>query len=235
MNFRAALILLVLNAAHAAFGADYNAIFENAVEAVEFDFEERWAYTETSVDREHVWVGRSDPREPGGERWQLLSVDGRAPSPEELQEYKKEKAHDHSSSGDKRVNAMVEPESVVLVEETDDYWLLRFAPGDDQEAFMGHVDATMRINKTLGHLEYIDLRSHSTIRPAIGVKISKLITRLTFGPAVEGGPVVPLSTQVEVKGRAYFLVSFDEEELIHNTEFEFVSDGETDADKIVNK
>ncbi len=33
-----------------------NEIFENAVDAVEFD--KSWAYTETQVDGEHVWVGR---------------------------------------------------------------------------------------------------------------------------------------------------------------------------------
>ena len=196
---------------------DYNAIFENAVDAVEFDFGETWAYTETQVNSEGTWIGRFDPRRPSDERWQLQSVDGRGPTEEELEEYLKNKNHDHSGDDDKRVNAMVEPDSVRLIEDTADYWLFGFLP--DDEEIMDSVDATIRIDKASGQLEYIDLRNHETFKPAIGIKISKLITRLTFGPAAEGGPVVPLATQVEVKGRAYLVVSFDEQEILRNSDF----------------
>jgi hypothetical protein len=62
------------------------------------------------------------------------------------------------------------------------------------------------------------------MKPAFGVRISKLITRLTFGPAADDGPVVPLSTQVEAKGRAYLFVSFDEQELYRNSDFVYVGE-----------
>lgn len=212
------LALLALPAAEAL--EDYNAIFQEAVDAVDFEFEKSWAYTETQVTSEHVWVGRFDPRRPSGERWQLLTVDGRDPTDDELEEYASDKAHDHSRDGDDRVNTLVEPESVRFIEETDDYWLFGFVPGE--EGIMDSVDATMRISKNGGYLEYIDLRNHETMKPGFGVKISKLITRLTFGHATEDGPVVPLSTQVEVKGRAYLVVSFNETEVLRNSDFEYV-------------
>ena len=199
---------------------DYEGIFEKAVDAVDFEFDRTWAYTETQVTSEHVWVGRYDPRRPSNERWQLITVDGREPTGDELEEYGNEKAHDHSRDGDDRVNTLVEPDSVRFIEETADYWLFGFSP--DAEEIMDSVDATIRINKANGHLEYIDIRNHETIKPAFGMKISKLITRLTFGHAAEGGPVVPISTQVEVKGRAYLVVSFDEQEVLRNSDFEYV-------------
>ena len=71
---------LCMTAAWAETAADYNQIFEDAVAAVDFDVHRSWAYTETSVDSEHVRVGRSDPRRPAGERWQLISVDNREPN-----------------------------------------------------------------------------------------------------------------------------------------------------------
>ena len=218
------LVIVVCFASADAFAnEDYNAIFERAVDAINFDFDQTWAYTETQVGSEHVWVGRFDPRRPSRQRWQLISVDGRNPSEEEVDEYDKEKAHDHSNNSDNRVNAMVEPDSIRLIEETGDFWLLGFTP-DDEEKILDSVDATIRISKANGQLEYIDLRNHSPIKPAVGVKISKLITRLTFGPAADNGPVVPLSTQVEAKGRAFLFVSFDEQELLHNSDFEFVGE-----------
>ena len=199
---------------------DYNAIFEKAVEAVDFEFGETWAYTETQANSEGIWVGRSDPRRPAEERWRLLSVDGREPTDKELEDYLEDKNRDRDADGDNSVNAMVETDSVHLIEDADDYWLFGFVP--DEEEIMNSVDATIRINKLSGHLEYIDLRNHETIRPAVGVKISKLVTRLTFGSAVEGGPVVPLAAEVEAKGRAYLVVSFDEQEDLRNSDFVYV-------------
>lgn len=225
MSFRIrfGLILVFFATTFAAANEDYNAIFETAVNAVAFDFDKTWAYTETQVGSEHVWVGRFDPRRPSRERWQLISIDGRKPTEKEIKKYDEDKAHDHSDDSDNRVEAMVEPDSIRLIEQTDEYWLLGFTP-DDEEEILNSVDATIRINKASSQLEYIDLRNHSPIKPAVGVKISKLITRLTFGPAAEDGPIVPLSTQVEAKGRAFLFVSFDEQELLHNSDFEFVGE-----------
>ncbi len=210
MIARLLLGLALLSAPSLAAEEDYNAIFEKAVESIDSNFEESWAYTETQVNSEGTWVGRSDPSRPPGERWQLLSVDGRDPTDEELEEYLE----------DKNVDAMIEPDSLHLIEDADDYWLFGFVP--DDEEIMSSVDATIRIDKKSGHLEYIDLRNHETIRPAVGVKISKLVTRLTFGPAAEGGPIVPLAAQVEIKGRAYLVVSFDEQDDLRNSDFVYV-------------
>ena len=212
---------MYVTAAWADAAADYNTIFEDAVAAVDFDFHRNWAYTETRVDAEHVWVGRSDPRRPSRERWRLLSVDNREPTEAEIKNYRNDKAHEHSDDGEHSVTAIVEPGSIQLVEETNEYWLFGFNP--DQEDIMDSVDATIRISKADGHLEYIDLRNHETIKPAFGVRISKLITRLTFALAANGGPVVPVSTQVEVTGRAYLIVSFDEQEVTRNDDFEYVA------------
>lgn len=203
---------------------DYNEVFEQALNAVDFDFDQHWAYTETRLDSEHVWVGRYDPSRSSNLRWHLLSVDKRPPTEEEIERYRRDKSHDHGSGGKKRAHAMIEPDTVELIEETDEHWLLGFKPGEEEKAFLDSVDATILIDKPTRNLEYIDIRSHAPIKPAIGIKISKLITRLTFGPAGDTGPVVPISTQVEVTGRAYLIVPFDEQELIRNSDFEYVGE-----------
>ena len=223
MNARLALFLVCLLVAPTAIATeDYNQLFKRAVEAVDFEFHKEWAYTETRVDSEHVWVGRFDPRRPKNQRWQLLTVDDRLPTGKETEQY--EEDQDGDPADNDGVDAMVEPESVRLIEETGEYWLLGFDPGEDEHEVMENLEATIRINKAGSYLEYIDLRTRSPIKPAMGIKIAKLITRLTFGPAVDGGPVVPLSTQVEVKGRAYLVISFDEQELFRNSDFEYVGE-----------
>ena len=91
---RLLLCCALLAVADAEAVEDYSAIFEKAVDAVDFEFDRSWAYTETQVTSEHVWVGRYDPRRSSNERWQLISVDGREPTEEELEEYNQDKAHD---------------------------------------------------------------------------------------------------------------------------------------------
>ena len=202
---------------------DYREVFEQALKSVSFDFHDKWAYTETSVSDDRVWVGRYDPSRPNGNLWTLKTVDGREPTEKEIEQYLDDRDDDGSDDGD--VEALVETDTIRLLEETDEYYLLTFIPDEDEVEFLDSVDATIRINKPDGYLEYIDVHNTSTIRPAFGVNISKLITRFTFGPAAEQGPIVPLSLQVEVTGRAYLLFSFDEQKLSHNSDFEFVGDG----------
>lgn len=229
MTLRRCLPVLVLATAGALAAEDYSGVFERAVNAIDFEFQERWAYTETLVTGKHVWVGRYDPRRPDAERWQLFTIDERKPTNEEIAEYRKDHVHDHEDRGDKRVRAMVAPESIRLVEENDTSWLFAFRPDEEEDAFLESVEAKFRVNKAGGYLEYIDIRNHSPIKPAVIVKISKLITRLTFGPAAEGGPIVPTSSHVEAKGRAFLVVSFNEQEISRNSDFEYAGDKDLNA------
>lgn len=203
---------------------DYNALFQRALKAVDFNFHEEWAYSETSIVDGRVWIGRYDPRRPLGNRWSLTSVDGRAPTAKETEEFLDEREEDDGDMDDRVVIEMVEPDTVRLIEETRDYWLLGFKPDEDEDEFMENVQATLRIRKPDEYLEFIDIHNVGVIAPAFGVRISKLITRFTFGPAAEGGPIVPLSSQVEVNGRAYLLISFDEQKLSRNSDFVFVGE-----------
>ena len=202
---------------------NYAELFEQALKSVSFDFQREWAYTETSVSDGRVWVGRFDPRNPRDERWTLQSVDGQDPTDDEIEEFLDDRDEDDDGD-DGDVEQLVEADTIRLVEETDDYYLLSFIPDEDEVEFLESVDATIRINKPDGYLEYIDVHNNSTIKPTFGVNIAKLITRFTFGPAAADGPIVPLSLQVEVKGRAYLLFSFDEQELKSNSDFEFAGD-----------
>ncbi|MGI9233102.1 MAG: hypothetical protein ACR2RD_05675 [Woeseiaceae bacterium] len=77
------------------------------------------------------------------ERWQIVSVDGREPTDKEIEAFLKEKSHDHSGGGDRRINAMVEKDSVHLIEESKEFWLFGFTP-EEHQAVMDSVDATKR-------------------------------------------------------------------------------------------
>lgn len=185
---------------------DYVALLNEAVAAIDDDYRHRWAFTETSVTADRTTVGRYDPRRSEGERWLLLSINGRDPGDEEIAEFAAEKSREHAASDDGKdegVSSMVEPDSLRLLEETIEYWLFSFVPDEDEEEFVAGLDGTLRIRKQGRYLELIDIRSTRPFKPAFGVSIREFLTRLTFGPAAPGGPVVPRSVNFSVDARAF--------------------------------
>src|SRR5205085_1440474 len=63
---------------------------------------ERWAYTETShgLDDKRVLVTRVDPSKPEAERSVLLSVDGRTPTPAEVERWRDDGGDTPKALGD---------------------------------------------------------------------------------------------------------------------------------------
>jgi len=221
---------LLLACTKPAIAEDYEALLESALEKITWEYPDNWAYTETRRNREATWVGRYDPSRDDPSPWTLLSVDGRAPTPEEVADWLVEKdaerAEDEEQSEqetdngdddeeDTGVGMMIAPGSLELIEEDDQHWLLSFTPkGDDEEEdeFMKVMQGTLRISKPGGHLELLDIANDKPVKPKMGVKIRDFKTQLTFGEAFENGLVVPLSFHFRIKGRAYLAVGFDEME-----------------------
>ena len=217
----------------------YEDLFEKALESIEWNAHESWAFTETASGSDGEFVGRYDPRLPEAERWTLLAIDGCEPTDEESREYAERKRSerddddhdDDNSEEDSEIDGMVDPGTLQLVEETDDYWLLRFVPTDDDSdddemgrQVLERMDGTVKIIKDGHYLAYIDIRNTKPIRPKVGVKMKKFLTRITFGPAVEGGPIVMKSMDVAIKLNAFLVVRVDETESVEFSDFEFAAD-----------
>jgi hypothetical protein len=219
MRFIASLMIAGL-AMHPACADDYVELFESAVETVNWNLTDEWAFTETRLVDGLPWVARFDPRKAEGERWKLVSVDGRAPSNDELREFAHDKEDHDSSDGSQRVN-IVGADTLEPVAETDEYWDFTFVPQEDEIEFIENVDAVLRIMKDGQYLESVDIQNRADIRPGFGTRISTFVVQMKFGPAVEGGPIVPYAMKVKVVGRALLFIGFNETELISYSEFEF--------------
>jgi len=230
----AALSALFLATAFAAsaetVNGGYEALFEEALQSIEWNARESWAFTETASGSDGEFVGRYDPRLPEAEHWTLVSIDGRAPTEKESREYAERKRgehHDDDREDDREIDGMVDPGSLELVEETGDYWLLRFVPTDDSDddemgrKMLERMDGTVKIVKDGHYLEYLDIRNTRPIRPQAGVKMKKFLTRITFGPAVDGGPIVMKSMDVAIKLSAFLLIRVDETESVRFSDFEY--------------
>jgi len=215
----------------------YEALFQAAINAITWDFHEDWAFTSTTSGSEGERVGRYDPRQPEGERWTLLTIDGRAPTDEESAEYAENQGDHHfgdddgdDDGGDDNAIDMVEPGTLRLIEETDDYWLLSFAPTDDDDdddvgrKVLESMQGTVKIIKNGEYLAYIDIHNEKPIRPKVGVKMKKFLMHMEFGPAADGGPVVMQSMDFAIKLSAFVLVRVNEAESVAFSEFEYAGE-----------
>ena len=207
---------------------DHVDIVKRAFSNISNDFHQEWAFTESVTEEGVTIVGRYDPRFSDNARWNLLTIDGRAPTADEIANYQNDKENEFDGHDDNSEIDVVNFDTLELIEETDDSWVYRFIPevddDDDEEGreFMQQVDGTIKVIRDGNYLEYIDLRNDKPIRPAFSVKISRFLTRLTFGPAGDDGPIVPLSIDVEVKGRAILVIKIDVVESIRYSEYEYV-------------
>ena len=211
-----------------------------AFESIDRDFKQRWAFTETSTEDDVVSIGRYDPRLPENERWSLVSVNGLEPREDEIEDFLEDKDRDgprgtrvgnrdrdNEDDEDKQEHsAIVNFTSLELVEETGEHWIFDFEPAvddnDDSDAkFMRNVKGQLKIIKRGHYVATIDLHNEKTMKPAMGVKISKFITTMTFGPAADDGPIVPITVDVQVKGRAMLVIKFDEVETVRFSDFEY--------------
>jgi hypothetical protein len=213
----------------------YEALFQSAIKAITWDFHEDWAFTVTSSGNDGDRVGRFDPRLPEDERWTLLTIDGRAPTDEESAEYAGNNHHfgdgdsDDDDSDDNAID-MVEPGTLRLVEETNDYWLLSFVPTDDDDEddvgrkVLESMQGTVKIIKDGEYLAYIDIHNDKPIRPKIGVKMKKFLMHMSFGPIANDGPVVMRSMDFAIKLSAFVLVRVNEAESVAFSEFEYAGE-----------
>jgi hypothetical protein len=221
---RLLLTLLLVFAVAPACAEDYKKLFEDAAAAIDWDLEKNWAFTESNLTDGERWVGRFDPRKEDDERWTLLSVAGRKPNADELRKFARDKEEHETSDSSGRVD-IVDVETVELLEETENHWILKFVPDEDEVEFIENVDATAKISKDGRYLEAIDLRNNGDIKPGFGTKISTFIIHFEFGPAIADGPIVPRNMAIQVSGRALLFIAFDETEIIEYSDFEFAGNG----------
>lgn len=232
----ALFVVICLGAAGgAAAQDDYSALFDEAVSAIEWDFETRWAFTETWLSDDRLWVGRFDPRVEENGGWTLLSVDGHEPTQRDIRDYLDEQGDrdELADDADNDVVELVGRDSLDLIEETQDYWEFSFVPDDDED--LGEeMRARLRIAKDGRYVESVELRNRDEIAPGFGTRLSTFLTQLEFGPAGEGGAIVPQAFRVQVQGRALFFVPFDETEVIEYSDFEYASEIEALADEVLD-
>lgn len=235
------LLAMVCHADNAANtdSSPYSTILTSALHGFDPDYKNDWAYTETVTKSDEMTVGRYDPRR--DPNWTLESYNERVPTPEEIERFAGDKSdRDNDSEDDghdddedrRNIADMVQIDTLSLVEETDQHWILNFIPrDDDDEKFMQFMNGSLKIVKDGHYLAWIDIHSNKPFKPHFGVKVKKFLTRLQFAPAAPGGPVVPMSVDVSIELRAFMVKTVNENVSIRFADYENVGGSALEAER----
>jgi hypothetical protein len=216
-----ALLCIAMCCPAGAAGQDYPELVRQALKATEGGPTRDWAFTETTRKDGKISVSRFDPRQPDGERWTLLTVDGREPTDGERRQMEERRKARRGGRGeeesgeadDDRLIDMIQPGSMRLLEETPTHARYSFTPTSNDEkdaALYEHVDATLLVARAGPYVAELDLRSSAPFKPAFGITVSEFVMTLAFAPVAPGEAVVPSSVFVRMAGRAMLVKAIDE-------------------------
>ena len=231
MTIRVSIVVALAIQCLSVFAApeqQYAAILEQAVSSFDENYQQSWAYTEESTRAGVTRTGRFDPSLPLKDRWQLLSIDGRPPAKKEISKYLKEKKKRAEEARDEGQgpDSLLAPETLELIEETDDYWLFNFLPTStgDRAEMMEYLDGKLRITKKGTTIEYIDIRSKRAFKPRFGVRIKGLVSYFEFRRAAVEGPMVPSAMEFRIHMKALGLINVNEQVKIQYSDYEYVGE-----------
>lgn len=173
---------------------------------------EGWAYTRTLQSDGRIVVDRHDPSLPGEEHWQLVSVDGLAPSEEDWRDYRRKRANHAEQEQDKRryeVNdlaTMLIADSLQAVSSQGQSQTYRFrlqSPDGRKASLYAGLsgELTLHANHEQPFIERVRIWSDEPISPAFGVRLSNFGFEMRFTD--HGDHVLPATMDLTMEGRAF--------------------------------
>ncbi len=209
---------------------------EQALTSLDKTSLEGWAFTETTVRNGTETVARYDPSRPEGERWSLLSIDGRPPTDEARRKFEERRAgrgrgeEQQEDSEEQGFSAVIEADSLIPLRESESHAVYGFKPasgeGKGDDGMSEYVDGTLRISKSGPYVESLEMRSREPFSPAFGVKIKEFSTVMTFAPVGDEVIVLPESVAVRMVGRAMLFKKLDETVRTRFSDYRFVGQAE---------
>lgn len=208
-----ALLVLFLWLPPAALVAATNPDLAAALRGFRSEVPPDWSYVQTTSDGQRSLEERHDATRPDFGRWSLLRKDGREPSAAELAEYRDTRSRRSRGGTAPRLAEQIDPAEAEVVAETDERatYRCRLRPAEAGDRTADFLHATVVVHRPSRTIEAITLENGAPFRPAPGIRITKLRTRLTFSLPSGERPSLPQTVQTSVRGEAYWFKSLDAE------------------------
>jgi len=172
-----------------------------------------WSYRRTMVSEDGTRIDHHDPRRVEPEHWQLVSIDGRTPTPEEVEEYNEGREggdrKDAESKGSRDIVDMIEPGSLKLQSSDDigaSYIFRLRSPNGRKEKQWNRISGQFHVFHNDGNpfVDHVRLWNTETAYPRFGLQISEFVLFMDF--AEHGEAVLPLRLEFHIGGRAWLIV-----------------------------
>lgn len=200
--------------------AEWEAKLLALLEQAQIETHQHFSYTQT-IDSENngVEVSRFEAeREPS---WELISLNGEAPSEKDRKKFHKDKVREAERREETgSLVAMVEPGSVRVSEETDELVVLSFDPlmtdfpDDAQDALLGKAIWS----KTQQRLLSLTVVSKAPFKPAMGVKVNSM--EMVFEFHQVAGYTLPEAVRFAFEGKLAGVKTIDVESNIAYTDYQ---------------
>lgn len=163
---------------------------------------DHWAFTQRAVEfddgKPRERLERYDPSKAGNERWTLLAIDGKEPTPEQRAAWAKKKFKKNKHRFDSPIGDYFDFHSAKIVKETPK--IVRYAvPLRNDKRWLfdtDKVDVVVTINKETHALEHLTANVREPVKVLLGIaKITDGAVDLNFLPFEVDTPTGPESAQ----------------------------------------
>lgn len=181
-----------------------------------------WAFTQTTVSADKKLVERFTPSKPEAQRWTLLEKDGRAPTENEIRDYRQVLVRRTRGETAPNVKDQILRETCEAVGVENDRARYRFQlkPGASDDSSAEHMVVTFSLHRPTGTIEHVELASVRPFSPMFSVKIQEARTVISYTLPDGDTPTLLKEIKVRVRGRAMFFKSLDQDMTVTYSDYE---------------
>jgi len=181
-----------------------------------------WSFTQTTAGEGHSRIERYDAARPDFERWTLLQEDGRAPTADELQDYREKLSRRSRGGTAPRLADQLDLSTVEIVADTSDRttYRCRLKPGEPCDLTAKFLAATLVLHKPTQTIESFALAATEPFSPSFGVNIAEMKTTMTYSLPAGDRPSLLQKTTTCLRGRAFYFKSLDADLTVTFTDYE---------------
>ncbi|HYD84184.1 MAG TPA: hypothetical protein VEA63_09025, partial [Opitutus sp.] len=201
MLARLSLLACAVVAAVSASAAIDPAI-ETALKAFRTEGPKGWSFTQTTEADGQSRVERHDAAQPAFARWNLVQVDGRPPTADDIQDYN-EKASRRSRAGTApRLNDQIDLATITVAHETPERttYRARLKQGEDGDATAKFLVATLVLHKPTSTIEIFEIASTEPFSPVLGVNIAEMKTVMSYSLPESDRPSLLQKSTTRLRG-----------------------------------
>ena len=189
---------------------------QNAANAFHSENQKDWSFTLEEVKKEKLSEIIYHPIIEGVGKVELKSLDGRNPTEDEIEKFKKHHRNRKSKSVDKKDNTfeIVSWDTVEMISEDEETASFGFTPFMDfggEPKLIPELKGILVYDRKGEFISSLSMNAPKPFKPDGKVKFKKMNVDMTF-QKMEDGSILIRSIRNQVKGRAMLLIGFDQNE-----------------------